>query len=1495
IHHIISDGISSRVLKEDFMAFYVGEEQGKALPALRIQYKDFAEWQNTPKEVERLQQQMMYWLKEFEGEIPILEIPTDYPRPISQSFAGDNIDFELTAQETGALKQLALENGATLFMILTTAVNILLSKLSGQEEIIIGIPIAGRRHPDLEKIIGMFVNTLALRNFPMGEQTYLQFLADLKGKVLMTFENQEYPFEELVDKLSLKRDMGRNPLFDTMFVLQNMGNPSTVEKTQPEVDVEIIETAKFDLTINAVESGQKILFSIQYCTALFKQATIERFITYFKKIIQSIVNEPDIKLQHMDVLSEKEKEHLLVDFNNTATVYPDDKAIHQLFEAQVEKSPDNIAVVGSTVETLRAMSPHVQMSYRQLNDQSDRLAGLLIEKGVLLDNIVAIMMERSIELIIGIMGILKAGGAYLPIDPDYPQERIDYMLKDSNAAIFLTDKKEMNCQWSMVNSQLSMCESRASLQHSSFSIQHSNLAYVIYTSGSTGKPKGVMVEHRNVVNLAISQKNHFAINEKDRILQFSSICFDASVEQIFIALFSGAVLLLIDKNTLLNNMKFEELISSQLITHLHAVPSFLNNISLKEGYQLNRIISGGDVCPPGLARKYGAYCDFYNEYGPTETTVTSIEMQYADDNGVLDHLPIGKPIANTLVYVFDKWLKPVPFAVAGELYIGGDGVARGYLNRPELTAEKFIHHSSFIIHHSKLYRTGDLCKWLPNGNIEFLGRMDYQVKIRGYRIEIGEIENQLLKYKNIKDTVILANEDIKRDKYLTAYFVSEIEISESELREYLLKSLPDYMVPSYFVRLEKIPLTPNGKVDRKILPKPRLSTGERYIAPSNAIEKKLVEIWNEILNLSFDSDVCIGIDDNFFELGGHSLKATVLASRIHKELNAIVPLGEIFKTPTIRGLAEFIRGTAKEIYESIIPVEEKEYYALSFAQRRMYILQQIALNSTTYNMPEIIPLPGEVAIDKLEESFQKLIKRHESLRTSFHMIEDQFLQKVHREVDFKIEKYEGAAVNRFVRPFDLSRAPLLRVAVLKKNPDDRACLAVDMHHIISDGISSRVLKEDFIALDQGEGKDLPALRIQYKDFAEWQNSPKEVERLQRQMMYWLKEFEGEIPVLEIPTDYPRPISQSFAGESVRFELADEVTRALNAVAIQGGATLFMVLASALNVLLAKLSGQEDVIIGTPNAGRRHSDLEKIIGMFVNTLALRNYPTGEQTFTEFLGETKERVLMVFENQEYPFEELVDKLSLKRDMGRNPLFDVMFVLQNITTGSTGGDEEIRPDIPGSYENIAQTAKFDLTFIAEALGQKTIFTIQYCTKLFKKETIQRFVAYFKKIISQVIENPGLKLREIEITLDEEKRQLLSEFNSIESVYPNDKTIHRLFEEQVQRTPDHIALFVPSVQPVRPVGLSYRQLNEQCDRLAGLLIDKGVLPEDIVGLMVERSFEMIIGLLGILKSGGAYLPLNPKNPNSRTQYMLKDSGAKLLVTTNDKEVEKMRGWEGE
>ncbi|MGD2093331.1 MAG: amino acid adenylation domain-containing protein, partial [Candidatus Aminicenantes bacterium] len=1163
---------------------------------------------------------------------------------------------------------------------------------------------------------------------------------------LGAFENRDYPFEELVRHLVKEREVGRNPLFDVMFTLQDLDIAFIplpgLTVTPLEYDMGI---SKFDLTIIGEKAGDKMLFKVEYRTRLFKETTIKRLLGYFKTIVIQMMGVPGICIRDIELMPAEEKEEILSGFNDTGVDYPAHKTIYQLFAEQAQGWQDRIAVSGPAVGARFIAS----ISYRALTEISHQQARLLGKTGVKPEVIVGLMLEPSLEMIIAILGILRAGGAYLPIDPDYPEERIKYMLKDSGVKILVTvpglsEKFEKlliaNCQLLIVNCQggktpscpqhlstapaTAVSSSSASTLTSTLTWQVSpaNLAYIIYTSGSSGKPKGVMVEHSSVVNLAFAQKRRFNIDRHDRILQFSSICFDASVEQIFIALFNGAALILINKDTLLDIDKFASFLSSRLITHLNAVPSFLNQIELQEGkgYSLKRIISGGEVCPVSLAVKLSYFCDFYNQYGPTETTVTSIALMIENEEleGTLPRLPIGRPIDNTVVYVLDKWKKPVCLGVVGELYIGGAGLARGYLNNPELTAEKFVlAHSSWLIADRKtmkvpvkfpmsyqlsaisyIYRTGDLARWLPDGNIEFFGRMDQQVKIRGFRIELGEIENQLLVMEEIKDAVVVTGEDRPGDRYLCAYLVSQEELEPSILRGHLSGCLPDYMIPSYFVQLGEIPLTPNGKVDRQALPAPGIGIGKYYAAPRDKIERNLLEIWLEILcrDALHESQLrpSLGIDDNFFELGGHSLKVTLQVSKIHKAFEVKIPLAEVFKRPTIRQLAGYIKAAKKSKYAGIEPVEKKEYYALSSAQKPMYFLQQMDVESTAYNMPCFLLLGKDMEKEKPESAFRELIRRHDSLRTSFVSVNDNPVQRIHDRVEFKIE-YDRSLVNghcslvncqgrgevsspikiegnrpsllegtrglaplfikEFIRPFDLSQAPLLRVRLIElpptpasrgghsrpgapasqKGKEHKYILMLDMHHIISDGVSMEVFIRDFTAVYSG--KELAPLGISYKDFSVWQHSSPWRESIKNQGAYWLKQFEDEIPVLNLPLDDVRAKEQDFAGHTLHFQLEREDTERLNRFIKRQGITLFMALLAAFNILVGKLSGQDDILVGTPAGGRKQPELENIMGMFVNTLVLRSFPAGEKGIPDFLREIKEMTLGAFENRDYPFEE------------------------------------------------------------------------------------------------------------------------------------------------------------------------------------------------------------------------------------------------------------------
>ncbi|UCH96575.1 MAG: amino acid adenylation domain-containing protein, partial [Candidatus Aminicenantes bacterium] len=1248
-------------------------------------------------------------------------------------------------------------------------------------------------------IVGMFVNTLAIRNYPRGQKTFLEFLEEVRENFLEAMENQDYQFEDLVEKIGPPIDVSRNPLFDVMLVLQNM-ETETLEI--PGLKLTPVpyagEFSKFDMTFIAEEKTNSLHFSVSYSTALFKKETMESFTRCFKKVISVIPGDPTRKLSGIEIITEEEKWQILHEFNDTGTSYPEHKTLHQLFAERAERTPDHISVVGAhelpelPEKGTRVLAPslYTHITYRELKQNSDQLAYLLQAKGVRPDTIVGIMVERSLEMIIGILGILKAGGAYLPIAPGYPKERIDYMLADSAAKILLTNDDGFNCQCSMVNSQLSIinCLKERPKAHLHLPpAPATSLAYVIYTSGSTGEPKGVMVEHRNAVNVVSWFGKNYDLAPGVHVLQMSDYTFDPSVNQVFGTLHRGAVLCLISQELLTHMELLRQHIKKHHIHVLYFVPLVLNEL-LSSGPRLESIrlvLSGGEklhnpVKDAILAKGYR----LYNQYGPTEAAIDALVEKCSTDR-----VTLGKPISNVKCYITDKYNNFVPVGIPGELYVAGAGVARGYLNNPELTSEKFIKldvnlnmsytsHMSYITHMSYIYKTGDQAKWLPEGNIQFLGRLDHQVKIRGFRIEVEEIENRLLRLNGIKECVVTARETAdslegshpgnENHRSLCAYYVSDSDWDAPRLKEYLSRQVPGYMIPLHFVQMEYLPLTATGKIDRNALPLPEPETTGGRIPPANHTEEILTKIWSEVLGTAEEN---ISTDNNFFELGGHSLKMTIIASKIHQELNIRVPLQKLFSRLTIRELAEYLKEKAKEKHSSITPVENKEYYPTSSTQKRLYILQQMNLKGTHYNMPWVVIMEGQLQRKKLEEIFRELIKRHESLRTSYLVLEEEPVQKPHESVNFKVEYYdlateytentegtrglaplskdpatrnpkpETALISSFIRPFNLAQAPLLRVGLIKIGPLEHIFM-IDMHHIAADGVSIEILMEEFAALY--ENQKLPPLKIQYKDYSQWWNNPEEKARMKNQETYWMQELAGELPVLKIPTDFERPPIQSNEGKTLIFELRGESLDQLREIAIQEEATLYMTIMAVFNTLLSRISGQREIVIGVPVAGRQHVDLQHVVGMLVNMMVLRNFLKEDITFREFLGEVKERTLNALENQDYLFEDLVDRLAIKRDMSRNPLFDVVYDLQK----SEPGRGKIRNLKLKPYLFESVVSKFDMGLIGEDLGKRVVFRFEYCTKLFKKETIERFIKYFKELVHAVAGNPNVTLNNIEIS---------------------------------------------------------------------------------------------------------------------------------------------------
>ncbi|MCP4158145.1 MAG: amino acid adenylation domain-containing protein [bacterium] len=1532
MHHIISDGTSMGIITTDLAKLY-GDSQ---LPELRLQYKDFAVWQKGALGSGILEQQEHYWKNRFDGEIPVLDLPTDWERPEVQSFEGANLRFYADNQLTQRLDEIAAGCNASLYMVLLAGYNVMLTAYSRSEDIIVGTPTSGRSHMDLENMVGMFVNTLALRNRPQGELTFTAFLEDIKKQTLEAFENQDFQLEELLELLEIRRDLSRNPLFDTAFTLQNFETEEIQVEELVFKPLELETTiAKFDMTLTAFETGDGLGFDIQYSTGLFKKETIQAMTGHFMNILEQVTTDPLVPLKTVDMLTEEEKHRLLVTFNDRDADYPREKTLQQLFSEQAVRTPGNFAISGPCIA-----GGQDSLFYYELNEKTEHLGLLLREKGVGPEVIVGILTARTVEMVIAILSVLKAGGTYMPLDPDYPKERIAFMLKDSGAKILLSSREiygngELLGDWQGEYAFIEECDQLVSVTYATGGrslpspAQPHNAAYIIYTSGTTGRPKGVVVEQRNVVSLMVNSTFPFDFNEGDVWTIFHSICFDFSVWEMYGALLYGGKAVIIPPMIARDTAAFLETLAEEGVTVLNHTPSAfypLMREALKRKkntpsipLKLRYVIFGAETLKHRQLKQWvESYPEtrLVNLYGITETTVIVTHKKITAKEIERESASVGITLSTLKTYVTDPYQRLLPPGIPGELCVGGEGVARGYLNRPELTAEKFVTPGTpHFTGDKRMYLSGDLVTMQANGEINFLGRIDQQVKIRGFRIELGEIENRLLLHSEVKSVVILARileNDPQKEPVICAYVVPENPVVKQQhlvprLREHLAETLPSYMLPAYFIKLEAIPLTANGKVNRKALPEPGQITGGTAQAPRNPMEEQLLKAFAGVLGQNIAG---LGIDNNFFESGGHSLKAAVLVQRVMKDLQVKLTLRELFSAPTVRQLATYLEETEKIRYAAIQPAEERTYYPLTPAQNRLYTLRQLETGGpgTAYNITTITTMEGTLYRKKLTQAFQQLVDRHESLRTRFETIEGQPAARLLEQAEFTIEDYqaeagqETLAIDKFIRPFHLDTAPLMRVGIIK-NHTERYLLMMDMHHIITDGVSMGIVLRELI--DAYEGRELPALRLRYRDYAMWLEQWGRSGAMEQQEAYWLKEFAEEPPTLELPTDYPRPAIQQYEGRSIDFSIDPTHTRALEQIAAAEGGTLFMVLLALYNILLSRYGGTEDIVVGTPIAGRNHADLEYIIGMFVGTLPLRNRPEGNKTFAtvnpfdtkktqkppafamdinhaeegkkSFLANLEAKTLQAFENQEYPFEELVDKLELRRDLSRSPLFDTMLSFQAFEMPPLEV-EELRFS-QKEFDN--PTSKFDLTLTAAPTGDGLDITIQYADALFKKDTLQRMAGHLVNLVHQVTTHPTIRLKEMEILSVEETHRLLVEFNETHNDYPEEKTILQLFDEQAKRRPGNIAVLGDGLTAEGQQFVTYSQLRKQSEALARDMQTAGMGPGKVGAVMSGQNVEMVAGILAILKTGAAYVPIDPAYPAERITYILRDSRATVFLTS--------------
>jgi amino acid adenylation domain-containing protein len=1505
MHHLISDAWSVGVIVRDLAELYKARLEGRTanLPALPIQYSDYAVWQREKLQGRELERLLSYWMTELADAPTVLELPTDRPRPPVPDFRGDRLKFALDGALTSNLRGVGTEQGATLFMVVLAAFNVILSRYCAQENILVGLPIANRSAVETQNLAGFFINTLVIRTDLSEEPGFRTLLGRVRTRALEAYAHQELPLLKLVEALQPERDMSRQPLFQVMLNFADMDASQVKIPDGWDLGFGPQRTSKFDLTLYLSQSSESLLFEIEYASSLFDRPTIERFAGHFKTIMEGIARNPDQAISHLPLLTKPERAHLISAWRGSIAEYPNGLTIHDLFVQQAQRAPDTVAILqnGRT------------LTYRDLDRRSNQFAHYLRSLGVRMEMPVGVYLERSFEWVIAVVGIMKSGGCYVPLDLMYPKERLKYMIRQSQVLVVLT-QASLRTQLAEVSSveviELDTNESAISRQSNSpleQSAMPQSLAYILFTSGSTGRPKGVMVQHQGFVNYLTQMRAVFSLENGDAVLQVTSPSFDPSLRELFATLSSGAQLVLPGSNEANDPMAYLRLIREGSVSRIIGItPTMLKMIVAYAGDQdhsrsrLSAIFPSGEALEPGLCadvcKTFGPQVRITNIYGPTETTLTCCTFALAQSQSNAGAVPIGRPIANVEAWVLDRYGELLPAGVPGELCIGGIGLSRGYAQQPDLTADRFV--PSPFNDGTRLYKTGDRVRWLANGLLEFLGRVDHQVKLRGYRIEPGEVESVLGEHPSVREAAVVVRQDVVGETRLVGYVVWR-EPATGDLRvvrNYLKHRLPEYMIPAALVVLEELPLTPSKKVDRKALPAPAAeiyseldgSTASMYSPPRTPMEEMLAGIWKEVLHSGQ-----IGINDDFFVLGGHSLLAMRVIAQVRNVLKIEIPLRAIFVKPRMAELAQHIEElqlTGNTV--ALPPLTSRPRTGplpLSFAQERLWFLEQLGLAGTAYNVPAAFHLQGVLDVKALELSLTQLVKRHESLRTHFESAGSECRQVIETAVEFHLEVIDLSPLDTEERVreawrrrqeeiewrFNLERGPLFRASLQRLAPEEHVLL-LTAHHIISDGWSMgllvRELGELYAGLMEGRVVQLPELKVQYSDYAQWQREWLAGEVLEEQLGYWRDKLSGAA-VLQMPTDRGRPPIPSFRGGFVSFSVSPELREGMEKLARMEGATLYMVLLAGLQVLLGRWSNQQDVVVGSPIAGRRYLETEGLIGFFVNMLALRT-DLGEQPgFREVLRRVKEVMLGAYAHQDMPFEKLVAELQPQRDLSRQPLFQVAFALQNILP------DEL--DLPGlklrPMAGEHGTSKFDLGIVVEEAFSKLHGHIKYATDLFDENTIVRLIDHWKRLMEGAVAKPECCIWELPLLSEEERRQLLVEWNATEREDLDARHVHELFAQQAGKTPDSIALVYQDEH------LSYAGLEARSNRLAGYLRAKGAGPELIVGLCVDRSVEMVVGVLGILKAEGAYLPLDPNYPDARLALMIQDARPKVILTTTE------------
>ena len=1489
MHHCVSDGWSISLFFRELSTLSTAFAAGllSPLPELPAQYADFAVWQRERVRGTLLETQLAYWRRQLADAPPTLELPLDYPRPATFTRQGATYIFDVPGALTEALKAFSQREGVTLYTTLVAAFLTLLYRHSGQDDLVIGTAIAERQLPEVQGLLGIFLNTLALRvDFSDNPATRV-LLQRVHDVALDAYANQDVPFELLVQDLHLDRSASQNPLFQVALMLDPPA-PRLAHGWTLTRMVTGTGASKFDLSLELDELPTGLVGHLEYSTDLFDESTIVRMAEHWQVLLAGMVADPAQPVAQLPLLTVEESHQLFHAWNQAQKPYPRDACLHQLFTEQAERTPQAIAAV---------FGKH-SLTYGELNTHANQLAHYLQTLGVGADTLVAICIERSLEMLVGLLAILKAGGAYVPLDPTYPAERLAFMLEDAGVAVLLT-QQDLVAQLPVKQARVVCLDTdveqfaQLSQANPTALVTPENLCYIIYTSGSTGRPKGVQIPHRAVVNFLHSMSQEPGFTAQDRLVAVTTLSFDIAGLELYLPLLVGARLFIASREEATSGTALAEILERSGATMMQATPItwrilLANNWHGKADL---KALCGGEALSMELVRELlPRVGSLYNMYGPTETTIWSTLQKIEPEDSTIS---IGRPIANTSIAILDKHDQPAPIGVIGELYIGGDGLAQGYLNRPELTAERFLWLTFAGQEQKRLYRTGDLARYRTNGTIELIGRVDHQIKLRGFRIELGEIEAVLAQHSTVQQAVALVREDIPGDQRLVAYILprGQQTISTSVLRQHALKHLPNYMVPSALVILEQFPQTPNGKVDRRALPVPeqdKPNANDTFVAPRTELEEMIASVWTRVLGVAQ-----VGIHENFFALGGHSLLALQAAARLRQVLDVELSLRQFFDAPTIARQAEVLShlhpAGATRSLPALLP-QPRPDTAYSYpmpaspGQQGLWFLHQMTPQDSAYNIFATVRLHRELHLPTLAHCWQTLVERHEALRTTFAFHADQPVQRIAPPCSLPLSvedlralpaaEREDAALVRathlFHHPFDLAQGPLARLHLFQLTDHEHVLLLV-MHHSISDGWSLGLLLRELTSLYDaqchGQQAVLPPLPAQFADVVAWQTSWMQGVRLAAHLDYWQQTLAGAPTLLHLPTDHPRVPATLARGAQHTFHLPASLTTALKELGMREQVTLYMLVLAAFQEVLHRYTDQHDFLLGTTTAGRTHHEVEPVVGYFVNTLVLRADLTDDPTGHTLLQRVRESVLNAQAHQELPFDLLVKELQPAREVGSTPLFQV-FLTQDPPLPALAGEWDTT-----QWDLDIQAAKFDLALDFSERAGAVVGHLEYRAALFEPTTIARMARHLEQMLHALVAHPEQRVSACSL-LSAQERTLLLQWNQTANPYPEESSLHALFAQQVARTPHACAV------SAQEGTLSYQELNARANQVAHTLLHHGVQPGARVGICLERSLDLLVGLLAILKSGAAYVPLDPGYPQQRLAFLLEDAQLAAVLT---------------